>query len=886
METESHQQSVEQAVAGVSPDRQRLFLIDSMSYIFRAYHALPRLTNRSGLSTHAVYGFTNMLRKLLSTYNPEFVGAVFDLAGPTFRHESFADYKANRAEMPADLAEQIPYIRRLLEAFRVPVLAHQGYEADDVIGTVSRQAAAQHLEVLIVSSDKDMLQLVGERVSVLNPMKDDLVLDPPKVVELMGIEPQQIPDLMALQGDAIDNIPGAPGIGEKGARELIQKYGRVEACLDHASEVPRKTYRESLIHYRDQILLSKQLATIDTAVPVELSLDEVRRQEPDREKLKQIYQELDFTTLLRDLLPSADASRKKDYREFQEETEGGTGEAELRKFLEGLSTERSVALAVQAEANPPTLNSVLEVALSAEPGQAFVTHVSLIPAPQSWLEDPEFPKAVHDYKAALLALRPLGIPLRGVQHDIMLYSYLLDTNESDHSLASIVQRRFATKLSGATAEQADWVGQLVPVLEPEVNSLGLTRLYDEIELPLASILAEMEAVGVKLDPGPLRSLSARLEGDIEKLRLEIYRLTGAEFNINSPKQLGEVLFEKMSLPMPRKYGKGKTISTAVDVLEELALTHEAPRRVLEYRQLAKLKSTYVDALPPLIDPTTGRLHTHYNQAGSATGRLSSSNPNLQNIPIRTELGREFRAAFVAEKGYLLLAADYSQIELRLLAHLSQDPLLLEAFRRGDDIHELTAAALFGVPAENQTAEHRRRAKAVNYGIVYGLSPFGLSQQLGIPQAQAQEYINEYFNRYQGVRKFIDSTLEETRRTSQVRTFYNRMRRIPEINSKNWSLRQFAERTAINSPLQGGAADLIKLAMLGIHQALQESKMAARMILQVHDELILEVPEAEIPQASRIVRERMEHAYGFDVPLVAEVAVGPNWRDMETVKSSA
>ncbi len=862
----------------------RLFLIDSMSYIFRAYHALPRLTNGKGLATHAVYGFNSMLRKLLATYQPEFVGAVFDLEGPTFRHESFADYKANRTETPEDLIEQIPYIRRLLEAMKIPVLAHQGFEADDVIGTLSKQAAAHDLEVFIISSDKDMLQLVGDRVRVLNPMKDDLVADPAKVLELTGVEPRLIPDLMALTGDAVDNIPGAPGIGPKGARELIQKYGSVEVCLDHASEVTGKRQREALTNFRDQILLSKQLATIDTHVPVELSLDEVRREEPDREKLKQLYQDLDFTSLLRELLPSGGAGPT-DYREFPGTSEGEAGiekaEAALREFLEALGVDHAVGIAVsQADPGRLALGGV-EVALSAAPGEARVVPSLLLPALQPWLEDASKSKAVHDWKEALLSLKTAGIRLNGVRHDTMLYSYLLDANENNHTIESAVEREFSAKPSGGVAEMADWVGQLASALEPRIQAQGLARIYGEMELPLVPILAAMESSGVKLDPAPLLALSKRLEIDLDRLCQEIYKLTGVEFNINSPKQLGEVLFEKMGL-QPSKKTKGKAPSTAIDVLEELALVHDAPRRVLEYRQLAKLKNTYVDALPRLIDPATGRLHTHLNQAGAATGRLSSSNPNLQNIPIRTELGREMRAAFVAEKGFRLVAADYSQIELRLLAHLSEDPLLIEAFRRGDDIHELTAAAVFGVPPDQQTPEHRRRAKAVNYGIVYGLSAFGLSQQLGISQTEAQEFIDQYFKRYQGVRKFIDTTLEEVRRSGEVRTFFGRLRRIPDINGKNWNLRQFAERTAVNTPLQGGAADLIKLAMLGVDRALRESKLRARMILQVHDELILEVPQEEVAETAQLVRERMERAHEFLVPIVAEVSAGENWRDMEEI----
>ncbi|OFW08630.1 MAG: DNA polymerase I [Acidobacteria bacterium RIFCSPLOWO2_12_FULL_59_11] len=862
-----------------SPPR-RLFLIDAMSYIFRAYHALPKLTNRSGLATNAVYGLHNMLRKLLATYEPDYVVAAFDLAGPTFRHESFADYKANREEMPEDLAEQLPYIRQLLEAMQIPVLAQPGYEADDVIGALARQGAEQNLEVFIVSSDKDMMQLVNERVALINPMKEDSRIDREKVIEQLGVAPEQVPDLLALQGDSVDNIPGAPGIGEKGARELIQKYGGVEACLDRASEVARKTYREALLNYKAQILLSKQLATIDATAPVALSLEELRRREADRGKLRELFQELGFTSLLKDLLPAAEA-RQQDYQEIADEDS-------LRDFLRGFSSEQAVALAVHSEQGQPkgTLlpADLPEVSLCPAPGVARSIAPALFTSLKVWLEDAQTSKAVHDSKSALLALQCHGVRLAGVRHDTMLYSYLLDANESNHRLEDVVESRLGVKLAENLAERADRTGQLVSLLEPEVRAAGLDRLYAEMELPLVPVLAEMESWGIKLNVEPLQKLSVQTEGELEKLRQKIYELTGTEFNINSPKQLGEVLFEKLGLPAPRKRGKSKAISTAVDVLEELAALHEAPRRVLEYRQLAKLKSTYIDALPQLVNPATGRLHTQYNQAGTATGRLSSSNPNLQNIPIRTKLGREIRAAFIAEPGFVLLAADYSQIELRLLAHLSEDPLLLEAFRRGDDIHALTATAVFGVPPQEQTPEHRRRAKAINYGIVYGISAFGLAQQLGTFKAEAEEYINQYFHRYEGVRKFIDNTLDEVRQSLQVRTLFGRLRRIPEINSKDFNARQFAERIAINTPLQGTAADLMKLAMLRVHRELREREPAARLILQVHDELVLEVPKDQVQETAALVRSAMEQAHPFKVPLVAEVAAGPNWRDMEDVQA--
>jgi len=856
----------------------RLFLLDTMGYIFRAYHALPRLTNRAGISTHAVYGLNSMIKKLVDAYHPEYVAAVFDLAGPTFRHESFADYKANRAEMPEDLVEQLPYIHRLLEALRIPELSHTGYEADDVIGTLARQASAEGLEVVVVSGDKDMLQLVKNRVGVLNPMKDTL-FDRAKVEEAMGVAPEKIPDLMALMGDAVDNIPGAPGIGPKGAQELIQKFGSVEACLEHAAEVTRKTYREALEQHRGQILLSKNLATIDVNVPMQVSLGELRPREPEINLLRELYQELGFTSLVRDL-PAPDGTA----------TEYGViaGESELREFLKSLPSDSAAAFAVRSESASAeaarngglNFDSATEAAVAPRAGLACTIPSGLVPLLKQWLEDVQSLKAVHDSKSARLVLGKQRIGLAGVRHDTFLYSYLLDATEGAHDLASVVERRMGARPSESIAEQADWVAQLVEMLMPEMREWGLERVYSELELPLAPILAEMEQVGIRLDRRPLEELSSRLERELESLRKQIYQLTGAEFNINSPKQLGEVLFEKMGLPAPRRRGKTKALSTAVDVLEELSTKHEAPRRVLEFRQLAKLKSTYIDTLPQLIHPVTGRLHTSFNQAGTATGRLSSSNPNLQNIPIRTELGREIRAAFVAEKGWVLLSADYSQIELRLLAHLTEDPLLIEAFRRDDDIHALTASAVFGVAPEEQTAEHRRRAKAINYGVVYGISPFGLAQQLGVSQEEAGQFIAGYFSRYQGVARFIETTLEETRRTGQVRTLFGRLRRIPDIRSKDANARGFAERTAVNTPLQGSAADLIKLAMIHVDGALKEKQLSARMILQVHDELVLEAPEAEWKQAAALLRERMENCYQLRVPLVASVAAGPNWRDMD------
>ena len=866
----------------MAASRRRLFLIDSMSYIFRAYHQpqTQSFYTRSGLPTGAVFVLHNMLRKLLAAHQPDYVVGVFDAAAPTFRDELFADYKANRAEMPSELAQQIPYIRRLLEALHIPILEFAGYEADDVIGALAVQGAQAGLEVTIVSSDKDMLQLVtfdgGESpgfIRVLVPTKDDLVCDAAKVEELLGVPAWRVPDVMALRGDVIDNIPGAPGIGEKGARELIQRFGSVEAALERAKEVERKTYRESLERHRDQILLSKKLATIETAVPVSLEQEAIATQPPDRVALQQLCKELEFHSLAQELLPAIEV-RQRDYTEL-------SSEAELAEFLQKLSAGTALPVALEV-ALPVALEAGAEsqigLAVSPQARLARTIPEQMLPCARAWLESNESSKAVCDAKAAIRALRARGVALRGVCDDTLLYSYLLDPTQGSHTLEEVAKRRFGARLSGSPAERADVLGQLARLLAPEMEQAGLRQVYKEIELPLATVLAEMEEVGMRVDTGALAQLSQQLAQQIEELTAEIHKLCGTEFNINSPQQLARVLFEQLKLPAPRKSGKGKVYSTAVDVLEELAKSHEVPRKVLDFRQLTKLKNTYIDALPKLVNPRTGRIHTTFDQAGTATGRLSSRDPNLQNIPIRTELGRRIRAAFLPEPGWKILSADYSQIELRLLAHFSQDPVLLEAFRHNQDIHSRTAEMVFGVPPLLQTGEYRRRAKAVNFGIVYGLSAFGLSQQLGIESSEAQQFIDHYFATYAGVRRYIEKCLELVRRSGVVRTLHGRLRPIPEINSKNAQQRGFAERTAINTPLQGTAADLIKLAMIRIHRELVGQGLRARMLLQVHDELLLEAPPAEVEATHSLVKRAMEQVAALSVPLVAEVGVGDNWRD--------
>ncbi len=896
-----------------------------MSFIFRAYHAMTRsrpMTTRTGIPTAATYVFVNMLRKLREDFAPPYLAAVFDVMGPTFRDEQaeavttirkfniktqtfqevqYHGYKANRAEMPGDLAQQLPYIRKALEGYRIPILEVTKYEADDVIGTLSRQAAERDLPVYIVSSDKDMLQLVGKNVWILNPPKDNLICDVAKVEEILGVPPERVVDVMALRGDAVDNIPGAPGIGDKGSVDLIQRFGTVEQALEHAAEVEKKTYRESLQNNRDTILFSKRMATIDTNVQIDLDTDAMRITEPDAATLRELFRELEFTTMLKELAPEpavfethyseAHSAADVDLVRKQVATTGyfavaiEGAEAITPEEAEEEATQESPAqgsfLALE-DAPEPSAAASRHVGISAEAGTSVTVALGEGLAAKKlkeFLADAGLPKTIHDYKAAIHACEPLGMELKGVEHDVMLYSYLLDPTYTSHALADVAQRRFNQTLSGSVAEAADVTGRLSTLLRREAEDAKVLKLYDEIEFPLISVLARMERAGVKIDTAVLAEMSFRLTREIGVKARQIHELAGTEFNINSPKQLGDVLFNRLNLPKPMKQGKGRVISTAADVMEELALTHEVPRLVLEYRQLSKLKSTYVDALPSMVDKTTGRLHTTFSQTVAATGRLSSVNPNLQNIPIRTELGREVRAAFIAEPGYVLLAADYSQIELRLLAHFSQDPMLVQAYRRGDDIHTLTAAEVFGVPPLMITDEHRRSAKAVNFGIVYGLSAFGLSQQLGIDKGEAKRFIDRYFDRYKGVRMFIDKTVEEARREQKVRTLFGRVRPIPDINSKNANQRGFAERTAVNTPLQGTAADLIKIAMIRIDAEMYERGMKSRMTLQVHDELVFEVAEEELEAMTILVREQMENVHPLTVPLVVEVGVGKNWRDL-------
>ena len=838
-----------------SPTKPPIFLLDAMSFIFRAYHAMQRqrpMSTRSGVPTAATFVFVNMINKLRRDFQPEYFAAVFDVSGSVFRDErarsiatvrkwniktqtfdelDYGGYKANRTEMPPDLAQQLPFIRRSLEAFRIPILQSEGFEADDVIGTLARQAAEQGHDVFVVSNDKDMLQLVTGKVKVLNPVKDNLILDREKVVEVLGVPPEQVIDVMALRGDSIDNIPGAPGIGDKGSVELIQQFGSVEAALDRASEVKGKTYRESLENNRDMVLLSKELVTIHCEVPVELELENMRTQAPDVSACRALFNELEFTTMLKELAPEEettplsvipDPSPEEISRFVSAARTHGLSMAFDTSLLEVASEQVAEAESEAIEEEEPELKTMslglfdgpqppaeektaapqtLKVAVSAEAGRALVFSLDKAldnPAAEplrAVLADEHTAKSLHDLKAALRILgrhgADHGLRLAGPVDDLMLYSYLINPTHATHPLPDVVARFSGRALPPPGDEllpaSANAIRSLAPLLKEDVETLGAGQVYRDIDLPLVPVLLRMEEAGVRIDRSVLAEMGKRLTVEMERVSEQIFAGSGHRFNINSPKQLGDVLFNKMHLPKPMKYGRGKVVSTAVDVLEELAQHNEVPRQVLQYRQLAKLKSNYIDSLPLLADAEE-RVHTTFNQVGTATGRLSSTNPNLQNIPIKTELGREIRAAFIAAPGNVLISADYSQIELRLMAHFSEDPLLVKAFAQGDDIHTLTASEVFGIAPEAMDKQTRDRAKAVNFGIVYGISPFGLAQQLGIEQNVARLYIETYFARYSGVRSYIDRLLEETRREQKVRTLFGRVRPIPDMQSRNANLR--------------------------------------------------------------------------------------------------
>jgi DNA polymerase-1 len=863
------------------PDAQRLHLIDGSGYVYRAFHALPALNTSRGVPTNAVLGFANMLSKLFREEIPEHVAVVFDAPGETFRDALYPGYKETRGPMPDELRAQIPYIRRLVTALRLPVIEEAGVEADDVLGTLAKQAAAAGIETVIVSGDKDMMQLVGERTTLYDTMRDRRI-GVAEVRTRFGVDPERVPDVLGLMGDAIDDIPGIPGVGEKTATALVQRIGPVETILERLDLVEQsglrgaKRLRETLGRDAETARLSKTLATIRCDVPLRLDMDALRWSGADRDELRALLTELEMHSLLRELGAAGDAPPVT-YRELLDASAVSAALGWLRgpalSLVPDLDSPRAtgarfVRLALAASSDP--------VAVVAEPEAAEVLH-TLAPL----LADLAVEKIGADLKALRVVLARRGVRLAGPTFDLSLASYCLNPTRADHGLAGLAEEllghpRGDAKSSEALARGARTAHALRAELAARLRAHDMERLFRELEIPLAEVLAEMELAGITLDVAALARLSSEFRASLERLMAEIHEIAGGPFNINSPPQLREVLFDRLGIST-RGIRRGKTgLSTDVDVLTRLAREHPLPAKILEFRGLSKLLSTYVDALPVLVDPRTGRLHTSFNQTVAATGRLSSSDPNLQNIPVRSEEGRRIRAAFVAAPGHRLLSADYSQIELRLLAHLADDPALIEAFARDEDIHARTAAEVFGGLGP---AHGRRLAKVINYGIVYGMGPVRAARELGVSTAEAEAYIAGYFARYPGVRRFVDGTIAAARERGYVTTVLGRRRYLPELGSRDSAVRQFAERAATNTPIQGSAADLIKLAMLEVRRRLRAGGLRTQMLLQVHDELVLEAPEAEVARATALVREAMEGIWPLRVPLRVEVHSGANWAEV-------
>lgn len=898
---------------------ERLFLIDSMSHIFRAYFAplgarLEPLTNSKGQVTQAIFVFTNMLRKLLTEEKPDYIAAVFESGVPTFRHKDFAAYKSNRAEMPDELASQLPWIKRVCEVFRVPIINVPGYEADDVIGTLAVRAAERGIQAVIVSNDKDMCQLVRDPLIVClrqnpqnvkrrEPVPPVEWCDEAWVKARFGVPPEKIPDLLGLMGDPIDNIPGAPGIGAKGAVQILEQFGSVENAIAHWEEVKNKRYREALRDYAEQILQSRELAKIRTDVPIEIDIESLRVREPDRAAAYALFRELEFRALMREFadaahLVRAEESAERNYRQIRtrdqlaklinqlwdtdgwsfavaDSTPAGAGQQGGAHDVRGLPAGVAISTAARTA-------SYVDLAGFEEGAEAAAEML------RDAFGNGLLAKSVHDLKRAVALLDRLKVEIEGVADDTLLAAYLLDPVRNRYELSDLARdatgvEAWTAPLDGwtaeawRTAEAADLTLQTADVLHGRVLEHGLEMIYREIELPLAPLLYRMERAGLRVDLKVLRELSDYFGEELRKLTERIYRLAGREFNINSPKQVAEV-FAELNISTGRKTSTGR-MSTSRALLEELAEQYELPRLIIEYRELDKLKSVYTDSLPKQI-AADGRIHCRLNQTVTATGRLSSSEPNLQNIPIRTELGQRIRRAFIPEDGSLFVAADYSQLELRLLAHITHDPVMLEAFQKGEDIHARTAQLVFGARTEAEMREKRRLAKIVNFAIAYAIEPYGLAQRVGISRKEAKKVIEDYYNTYKGVRRFMEETVERARREGVVRSIFGRIRPIPAINDRNAQVRARAEREAINMPIQGTASDIVKLAMLRVDEAFGREKLHARLVMQVHDELLVEAPREEAERAAHILKREMENAVQLDVPLQVEVGIGPNWMDVK------
>ena len=883
----------------------KVYLIDGSSYIYRAFFAIAHLSNSKGFPTNAIYVFTNMLLKILREKGAEYAAIAFDAPGPTFRHEAFGEYKANRPSMPEDLRVQVPHIKEVVSALRLPVLEKEGYEADDLIATLARKLEKEGMETVIVSGDKDLMQLVSSRVTMYDPMKDK-TFQVPEVKERFGVSPDKVVEVMGLMGDTSDNIPGVPGIGPKTAGQLIEEFGSIEELLKNVGRVKNARVRASLDRHAEQARLSRELATLDSDASLDWALENLKIGEPDRKKLQEIFKEMEFSKLLKDFSLRPDHGED-DYRLI-------TGRAEFEELVGNLRKAGTFALDLESTSIEPMRAEIVGLSFSFQPHQAFYLPVGhtypgapgqlprqeVLQTLRPLLEDPRLKKYGQNIKYDYILLANSGIRLRGIAGDNMIASYLLNPSKHRHSLEELSREYLDRQIitysdvagSGAKAipfsqvtvekacrysgEDADLTLQLAQLLMPKIEAEGFADLFHRVELPLIEVLAAMEMNGVRLDLPLLEVMSREFERKMDKISEEIFDLAGEPFNINSPQQLGKILFEKLKLPGGKRTKTG--YSTDVEVLNELSRDFPLPAKVLEYRSLSKLKSTYVDALPQLVNPKTGRVHTSFNQTVTATGRLSSSDPNLQNIPIRSPEGRRIREAFIPEQGRLILSADYSQIELRILAHLSGDSLLVETFQEDRDVHAATAGEIFRVSPDQVNPEMRRLAKVINFGIIYGMSAFGLAKELGIQPAVAQAYIANYFQKYHGVRDYIDRSLEAAREKGYVITLMNRRRYLPDIKSQNRSIRQFAERIAINAPIQGTAADLIKAAMIRIHRRLIQEGRESKLTLQIHDELVFEVPEGELEGLRALVKEEMEGVMKLSIPLKVDIGLGKNWAE--------
>jgi DNA polymerase-1 len=886
-------------------DRPRLFLVDGSSYIFRAFYAIRHLSNSKGLPTNAIFGFTQMLLKVLKEHQPDYLAIVLDSKAPTFRSEVYKEYKANRPAMPEALVPQIPYIRRIIEEYQIATLEMEGYEADDLIGTVAKGLAPE-VDVVIITGDKDILQLVSDRIQVYDTMKEKR-FGVEEVVQRFGVKPEQVVEVMGLAGDAIDNIPGVPGIGEKTAIELIKTFGSIENLLTHLDQVRQKKLKENLETYGEQARLSRKLATIHTDAPLTYRLNDFAPSSPNQNGLREIFKELEFNKLLKEL-PEEKRPERRDYRLI-------TDQNEFLALLEELKKAKSFSIDLETTSPYPMWADLVGISLSYKSDQAFYIPVGhrlreaeeQLPLPwvlkelKPILEDRKVNKVGQNLKYEWIVLKRYGMHLQGIYCDTMIASYLLNPTKHNHNLGEIAREYLDRNVTdykevvGTGSKEvtfdrvdlerardyscgdADVTLQLSHPLLPKLEEEGLKDLYYQMELPLAIVLAKMEMNGVKIDIDLLQEFSKEIETQLQQKMERIYGLAGEVFNINSSQQLGKILFDKLKLPVIKKTKTG--YSTDVDVLTKLSLQHDLPLEILGYRNLSKLKSTYIDALPKLIHPITGRVHTSYNQTVTATGRLSSSDPNLQNIPIRAEEGSRIRQAFIPEKGWTIVSADYSQIELRILAHFSQDETLMEAFHKEEDIHTRTASEIFGVPMEKVTPSMRREAKVINFGIIYGMSAYGLSQQLGSEPKIAQAYIDAYFKKYPKAQTYIEYSLEEARQKGYVTTLLHRRRYLPDIQSPTVAIRQASERMAINTPLQGTAADIIKLAMIHIQNRIEELSLSTKMIMQVHDELVFEVPEEELQKALPMIQDGMETVMELSVPLKVSIHSGKNWAEV-------